>query len=369
MVKTYIPKLSANNPSAELYTLQMLRAQAAILVVIAHLSERYLKYGISQNVTLPDVGAIGVGLFFVISGFIITRTTETSFGRPGAATGFLTKRAIRIVPLYFIFTTLYILKLTSMGDKTSFGEVVCSYLFLPYRGSNGLLQPVYGVGWTLNFEMYFYLIFGASLFFRRAIGVTMAVAVLGTFFIVATVVPTSTNLTFDALQFWGQPIVFYFAAGILVALLSRGCRLAFLPVPVGIGLASAAMCAAIIFREQPVFVVMCCVAAVTLAALEAPSAASRRRSAIKFLGDASYSIYLTHSFVLGPAVAAILAFDVHDYVGVSTLSLLCVLLCLIVGGVVHATIDVPLQLRLRQWARQPKKCVAAAPSENALRQA
>jgi peptidoglycan/LPS O-acetylase OafA/YrhL len=54
-------------------------------------------------------GAIGVDLFFVISGFIMVYTTWDDFGAPGSSIRFFARRLIRIAPLYWIATALLII--------------------------------------------------------------------------------------------------------------------------------------------------------------------------------------------------------------------------------------------------------------------
>ena len=60
---------------------------------------------------VSDLGAAGVDLFFVISGFIMVYTTHGSFGQPGASASFLRRRVIRIVPIYWLYTNVTVLLL------------------------------------------------------------------------------------------------------------------------------------------------------------------------------------------------------------------------------------------------------------------
>jgi exopolysaccharide production protein ExoZ len=74
-------------------SIQYLRGLAALMVVAFH--------------TAPGpfalIGAAGVGIFFVISGFIMWALTSS---RQTTASVFLQRRIIRIVPLYWLFTLL-----------------------------------------------------------------------------------------------------------------------------------------------------------------------------------------------------------------------------------------------------------------------
>src|SRR5512146_2076335 len=96
-----------------LRSIQILRALAACLVVIGHCLHETAEIA-ARNGRLPlridliDWG-IGVDIFFVISGFIMIYTTADLFGQPGAMRTFLTRRIIRIVPLYWLMTAGLIL--------------------------------------------------------------------------------------------------------------------------------------------------------------------------------------------------------------------------------------------------------------------
>jgi hypothetical protein len=86
-----------------LSSIQVLRALAALAVAFAHIWPVFAQY--SQPDAVPNfiLGAAGVDLFFVISGFIMVYTSEPMFGQPGAPTNFLLRRIIRIVLRYQTF--------------------------------------------------------------------------------------------------------------------------------------------------------------------------------------------------------------------------------------------------------------------------
>jgi exopolysaccharide production protein ExoZ len=87
--------------------IQHLRAVAASLVVLAHLSAFRIPQSNSQ--LFPDMkfGNIGVDIFFVISGFVMTLITKNSFGKRKSMT-FILERIVRIAPLYWLITILVI---------------------------------------------------------------------------------------------------------------------------------------------------------------------------------------------------------------------------------------------------------------------
>jgi exopolysaccharide production protein ExoZ len=111
-------------------------------------------------------GAAGVDLFFVISGFVMWHGAVSSPQTPGR---FWSRRIRRIVPLYWTSIAAVVLLVRAfgihpLGATDEFIPVMKSMLFIPYLNSNGSMGPVVSPGWTLNYEMFFYEIFGLSLF-------------------------------------------------------------------------------------------------------------------------------------------------------------------------------------------------------------
>ena len=149
---------------------QALRGIAALMVVVSHASlyligtswqpfaERYLQ-----------PGGQGVDLFFLVSGFIMVYTTTRSDGSMRYAADFLAKRFARIWPVYAAMSLINLaLQAVWAPHLSSLGDVAKSLLFLPVTTNN---PPQFDlpipVGWTLNFEFYFYLVFGLSLLAGR----------------------------------------------------------------------------------------------------------------------------------------------------------------------------------------------------------
>ncbi len=131
-----------------LSSLELLRFVAALLVVLFHLPS-------------IGIGEFGVDIFFVISGYVMMLSTATGSHQ------FLLKRLIRIVPLYWAATLavfLIALLIPSLLNNTSANLVhlIKSLLFVPFDKNGTGHQPLLTIGWTLNFEMYFYLLFAVG---------------------------------------------------------------------------------------------------------------------------------------------------------------------------------------------------------------
>ncbi|HEU4663269.1 MAG TPA: acyltransferase [Dokdonella sp.] len=156
---------------------QALRGIAALLVVLWHASIYLGPYGTGIGGRLFGPGAsMGVDLFFLVSGFIMVHTTRASDGSWKSAAAFAIKRVSRIWPLWIVALALCVL---CRADAEAFAYdpakrawLLHSLLFIPTAGAPSDVAPIYGfpvlgVGWTLNYEMYFYAIFGASMLFAR----------------------------------------------------------------------------------------------------------------------------------------------------------------------------------------------------------
>lgn len=144
-------------------------------------------------------GGVGVHIFFVISGFIMghlhERTPTQSFG------AFVANRFTRIVPLYWIVAAVCAWNAPSLDPEF----VIESLLFIPVHG----VFPLVGVGWTLNFEIFFYLLFGLIVVkMRRSIWWIAAV-----FAALAAIAPFTSNYV---VKFYADPIAWEFVAGLVI---------------------------------------------------------------------------------------------------------------------------------------------------------
>jgi len=147
----------------KLQNLQILRGISAILVCCYH-SRNFLNGDIQFGEIFFKRGNLGVPIFFIISGFIMVYTTkELPSNTFKNVKDFLLKRIIRVVPLYYLCTILFLL-ITNLDNfiDDGFVRVIKVFLFIPI----GKWPPL-TVGWTLNYEIFFYLIFGISLIFKN----------------------------------------------------------------------------------------------------------------------------------------------------------------------------------------------------------
>ena len=170
---------------ATILEIQILRAVAALAVVVMHIGIE-LRYWAKATINWTEPGNAGVDLFFVISGFIMVFIAWDRFGSRGAPVDFFVRRLIRIVPLYWLVTTGYVL-----ANSYPASRIITSYLFVPDFSANAAPLPVVLQGWTLNYEMFFYLVLALALFLPRLIAISCVSALLAA--LVLLKVPTYGN--------------------------------------------------------------------------------------------------------------------------------------------------------------------------------
>jgi exopolysaccharide production protein ExoZ len=291
----------------QITSIQALRGAAAAVVVFSHVCFEFKRGGCTNSsfvnfYELRELGAAGVDLFFVVSGFIMVYVTYAQVrSQPTSRLEFCVNRIIRILPLYWICTTLKLILVQipvfqSPAYDPSF--ILKSFLFLPDFNPRGELHPLLGQGWTLNYEMFFYLVF-ACLMMLRPRALLMVVSVV--FLSLVTLGHVAPSPDQALWTFYTDPIILEFALGMLAGYLYVADRLPGKALG-AILLASGAACwlATMFFSVEglwrvafwgiPAFFVL-----LGLTSLERASGLSFPKIFSR-LGDASYSIYLTHGF-------------------------------------------------------------------------
>ena len=154
-------------------SVQFLRFVAAMAVVGYH-SFIYLMWKSGAN--WPDMawalvasGKFVVDIFFVISGFVMMHTMRGYFSRPGAPCNFWKRRAIRIYPIYWICLAIYLVVFAMLDLRDiNFRDLPLATILWPGKASLIIEQ-----GWTLAYEVYFYLCFGLALVLSRHAGLLL----------------------------------------------------------------------------------------------------------------------------------------------------------------------------------------------------
>ena len=334
-------------PAKQFIGVQILRFVAAMLVVVMHTTE-----SISVRITGagPDNywknGAFGVDIFFVISGFVMAMSTarlpEGNQTRLAAAWVFMKRRLLRIAPLYWFYTLLkavLVLILPSLALRSSIDteHLLASFLFIPAISPWGLVQPVLPVGWTLNFEMMFYLIFASAIGLGVA-RIKFCFFIFLLIFIAAHIFPEVV-----AINFYGKALIFEFILGMAIAHI----YLNYLPMPpkIGflIGIAGMMLIIGINFGNPvdrlSTWEVSAGLVVLVAVWLEPWIARLHLASRMSFLGDTSYSIYLSHTFIVPSGVLLMKKLGVQD----SLIIIPTVCLAVIAGGCLsYLWIELPM---------------------------
>ena len=338
-----------------LVQLQYLRAIAALIVVYFHAVLQTAKVNDSFDWQSHQFGETGVDIFFVLSGFVMWLTTA---GRNISPTEFYGRRIRRIVPLYWLatlFSAAVAFVAPAILKSTVFdpAHVVASLFFLPWRNPADLtmIAPVVVPGWTLNFEMFFYLVFGLLLLVAErwrapALAVAMTAIVL-----VCRNFPVETTAT----TFYGDPIVYEFVAGVFLAKLYReGTRLpqaAAWPALV-LGFAFLIVNEALTDASQRALMWGAPAVLIVYAAVSIDFSRLPAIGVLNYLGDASYGIYITHPFVLAFLRIACNGLKIDLLRNGAVFITACLVLSAIVGALIHEL------TKPERWARRRTVAVA-----------
>lgn len=296
--------------------IQDLRGIAAISIVLYHASNFLGPYGTGiGGILFGPSGSMGVALFFIISGFIMVCATNSTDSSIESSASFLVRRFSRVFPPYAVATILFVVAsiLLSKPNSYSLAHIVSSLAFIPYGPG---LPPDYGwpalnVGWTLNYEMYFYIVFGISLLFGRAKWLFLFLWFASTVFFIPYF--TGRALTLSSLSNYEyginymnlvtNPVVLMFLSGVVIALAYKS-RISF----GGSSLRLGALVSFSVFLWQymsqfrnghgPAEWGLSLIPLVFVLAMCSKSFVVPSFSVTTYLGRISYSLYLIHPMVL-----------------------------------------------------------------------
>jgi len=336
-----------------LISIQYLRAVAVGLVLFFHCRDQFPGF----TAILPGIGAGGVDLFFVISGFIMVTITAERETSPAQ---FMLRRIIRIAPLYWFFTSA--VAAAALVAPTLFrdtlvtpGHYVLSLLFIPHDDHvvRTMMSPLLKVGWTLNYEMFFYLCFSLSMLIPRW-RVPICVAGISVLVLLGRLLPLE-----GAARFYTDPIMLEFCFGMILGWAYTSGQKASVPWATALVLIGIVLCFVIPVETRRTVHYGIGAAMIVAGGLSLERFVPKLRIPL-LLGDASYSIYLAHLY---PIVALRI---VWERIGMPTeglsaallFSLLGIPLGLAVGVAAHLLVERPMlaffhnRMKARQASRQ-----------------
>ena len=388
--------------------IQLLRAFAAMSVVFYHTA-----FLLPGNIYTEFQG---VSIFFVISGFIISQIASDN------PIEFFYHRLVRIVPIYWIATAGGCVWWLPLGGRKQIpivagivliglaGKflskarnrfnitneqrrlllrgvmallilasilapvyvwvrpshlkplfVLKSLLFIPALDANGDLHPVLGVGWTLDMEMFFYVVFAVALFAGKQIAPILASLVL----IIIKVLYVTGICTNNYFEFYSHPYVMFFIVGAMLNYAFIRLKDRVIPKKLAIILLLVAVAYLLFYNLAPrdwfpflkgaIAGYVCMYAGPTIlvgAALLCHSARIRCNwSTAILLGNASYSLYLFHPIIIEALRPAIPMWRVLDF-SHNIFGLLAVfVIATLVSIVSYVYLERPFQKELRDFGK------------------
>jgi exopolysaccharide production protein ExoZ len=356
--------------SSKVLIVQILRFVAASFVVVTHVDDRMAgTFSVDDKATVTtyihkffQLGGSGVDLFFIISGFIMIWVSFCKFGSVSSPLQFIKRRLIRIVPPYWAYTTLALAVLIFIPGAFSHGEslnwpwIAFSYLFIPAKSPGNIISPLVSQGWTLNYEMYFYIVFALILFFR----IDIAIISIIIFFVLSSIIGSLYSFTFPLLiqntscillEFiFGMCIGYFFVRG---RWLIKSASYAFLVIG-GSMFIFALMYdystiglignwGRVLFWGIPLALIF---SAIVSLFRNLPD--NRLIKSLEIGGDASYSIYLFHPFAAAGFVYIAEFVGLNRFMPTEVLILPIAICSIIAGYIAYLVMEKPLTTYLHK---------------------
>ena len=336
----------------KLLSLQLIRGFAAVMVAVNHIWN-------DPNAWVPgaivDYGAFGVDLFFVLSGFIMCLTVRLDAdSKVHTALNFLKRRIYRIFPVYLICAIPLILFVTHAEGKKDTIFYLGNLLLLPSYGT-AQFRLALPVGWTLVYEMLFYYTFTVLLFFiknKKTLVYSLFSIIIGTYLLTNILELKEPRLAWINLMYiLGDTQLLNFAAGILVYLIYD-----WLKDQIAIKISNSILLfilisfiiIVIIWQKIPhAWFSLLGDFLIILVATLTPIKNANNSILIKllFVGDASYSIYLTHFYwaFFKPKILALLGlFIANQIILINVTGIFCVVGAVITGCIFYMLIEKPI---------------------------
>lgn len=335
----------------KLVSIQYVRALAALLVVFHHI--RNPAPWLWNPFSDTEFGNAGVMVFFVVSGFVMHASC-----RGGSVGTFLWRRFVRIVPFYWVMTTaafaFITLRAMSGGNVgIEWSHYVQSLAFIPHFSPRhpDFIWPVLIPGWTLNCEVFFFLLFAAGMAFGRAS--TMAVLAILMLVVSGQALHPSSAIAVT----YTSHLMILFGIGIGIGALREHMDFGRLKVLAPLGLAGLTLAAFKVSGADHDILFFVSSAALVAGALAWESSLRRRPLlTVELAGDASYSIYLTHPFVYPPVLAILSHVPLTGPAQLVFVCIVTALVCTAVGVAVHVAVEKRLLAAFtRIPARTPRR--------------
>ena len=336
--------------------LQVYRGIGAILVVLFHINQMSVER--LNQVTffnLFQAGWSGVDYFFVLSGFIMVYVHRSAIGKPDQLKSFLVKRTVRIYPIYWIITLIvlaFFLVVPGFANNKdlSIQHILVSLLLLPQND-----KPILDVGWTLIYELFFYLLFSIAIWFKPK----YSVPILSSWLFV-------TMLHYlKVVNFGGEAFLLNIVFGNMNLEFVLGCLAGYVVIKFGtkisknrwilFGAANLGYVALLVLTAAnkleidristfAVFAALLIVGSASIDLNDSPKVPK----ILTYLGDASYSIFLLHSPIVSATTKVLQKANLGKYYDGIFAPALVALITVVAGCIFYSLIEKPLTVYLRK---------------------
>jgi exopolysaccharide production protein ExoZ len=291
--------MNPNSQSKQLNNLQALRAIAAIMIVLFH----FMNSGVFRDswaaivIELYQYLTLGVDVFFVLSGFIITLSVYKSKERAFKRRRFIISRIIRIYPVYWVFFLLLVIFFSLPGVSGDLGGsdyLFKSFFLLPVFDESLMFYPLLFVGWSLTFELYFYFIF--SLVYSKS----LRFMIITLLFCLIVFYQIGDFVSYEPLKYLLQSnLILEFVAGVLVFSLYQSKYWLFVVKSkwfVTLVLGAVVIVAFVIYDKSDIQLRLACSATILMLFLLFDRITLNSKTLV-IIGNASYTLYLSHATI------------------------------------------------------------------------
>ncbi|NJK73051.1 MAG: acyltransferase [Oscillatoriales cyanobacterium RU_3_3] len=346
----------SSTPHKKLNLLQVYRGIAAVLVVLFHLNDMSRER--LQQLTffnLFEAGWSGVDYFFVLSGFIMVYVHRSAIGKPEQLKSFLVKRAVRIYPIYWIITAIvlvFFLVIPGFANSQdlTLQKILISFLLLPQND-----KPILDVGWTLIYELYFYVLFSFAIWFKPK----YSVPILSSWLFVTLL------HYFKVVNFGSEAFLLNTMFGNMNLEFVLGCLAGFILLKLGskvskyrwilfgaanlgyLGLLVMSAATELELDRISTFAVLAALLIVGSAAIDLKDS-PKVPKILTYLGDASYSIFLIHSPIVSAATKLVQKANLGRFYDGFFAPALIALIAVVAGCLFYSLVEKPLTVYLRK---------------------
>lgn len=361
----------------QLISIQYLRGIAAVMVVLHHILEAHPSQPHWISIGAFNRGAFGVDIFFVISGFIMWTSAKS---RPYGPIIFILRRIVRVIPLYWAITLVTAFASNPFNPSFSMPEIepLLRSLFLIPQWSQefeGVIIPIVKVGWTIELEMFFYLLFAFLLLLQSNLRLWVG---CGVFVILALVGAMDGPFSLAPLELYTQSVIIEFAYGLVLGAIYSHFERKYFSSPeieqASVNEPSFILKAGLPSQFYPILGLLLVLIGFTLTSEDGKYSAIRGLvwglpalmivagallvetklqkypiSFLKAIGDSSYSLYLFHLLVLAITERTLGVWLAPTCPWLAMVSQ--TLVCILIAHAIYLALEKPVTRTLNRWVR------------------